>query len=208
MIEVRPLAPKIGAEILNIDARKLDAATFKVVYQAFLDHVLVLTVNPGGQINASRTLFNWDNLVLNTATVDTLHFDIFATVLTIYSGASIDITGNDFSNGSGLRYVDRMAGRCLLDGCARSCGHLALGLGRDHAILGGDQADARVNGDLAQLHLRRRGPRLGAFGPPGRAADRRRPSTGRPFGGCSIHRVDAPAERRYFPKRLINQYGK
>lgn len=42
MIEVRTLAPKIGAEIFIVDARKLDAAAFKVIYQAFLDHVLVL----------------------------------------------------------------------------------------------------------------------------------------------------------------------
>ncbi len=42
MIEVRSLAPKIGAEIRRADARKLDAAAFKVIYRAFLDHVLVL----------------------------------------------------------------------------------------------------------------------------------------------------------------------
>jgi taurine dioxygenase len=42
MIEVRTLAPKIGAEILHVDARKLDETAFRAIYQAFLDHVLVL----------------------------------------------------------------------------------------------------------------------------------------------------------------------
>ena len=42
MIEVRRAAPKIGAEILGVDARNLDAATFRAVYQAFLDHVVIV----------------------------------------------------------------------------------------------------------------------------------------------------------------------
>jgi Bacterial low temperature requirement A protein (LtrA) len=53
---------------------------------------------------------------------------------------------DDFSNGAGLRYVDRMAGRCLFDGCARSSGHLPLGLGRDHPIIGRDQIPAGAVG--------------------------------------------------------------
>ena len=42
MIEVRRAAPKIGAEILGVDARSLDAAAFRAVYQAFLDHVVIV----------------------------------------------------------------------------------------------------------------------------------------------------------------------
>lgn len=42
MIEVRPAAPKIGAEILGVDVRRMDDATFRTVYQAFLDHVVIV----------------------------------------------------------------------------------------------------------------------------------------------------------------------
>lgn len=42
MIEVRPIAPRIGAEIRGADVRKLDEASFGVIYQAFLNHVLLL----------------------------------------------------------------------------------------------------------------------------------------------------------------------
>ena len=42
MLEVRRAAPKIGAQITGIDVRKLDAATFHAVYQAFLDHIVIV----------------------------------------------------------------------------------------------------------------------------------------------------------------------
>jgi taurine dioxygenase len=42
MIEVRRVSPKIGAEILGVDVRNLDAAAFREVYQAFLDHIVIV----------------------------------------------------------------------------------------------------------------------------------------------------------------------
>ena len=42
MLEVRRAAPKIGAEIIGIDVRKLDDAAFRAVYQAFLDHIVIV----------------------------------------------------------------------------------------------------------------------------------------------------------------------
>ena len=42
MLEVRRAAPKIGAEICGIDVRKLDDAAFRAVYQAFLDHIVIV----------------------------------------------------------------------------------------------------------------------------------------------------------------------
>jgi len=42
MLEVRRAAPKIGAEISGIDVRKLDDAAFRAVYQAFLDHIVIV----------------------------------------------------------------------------------------------------------------------------------------------------------------------
>src|ERR1043166_3689579 len=56
MIEIRPLAPKIGAEILHADARSLDDEAFKAIYQAFLDHVLVLI---RGQHLTEREFLDW-----------------------------------------------------------------------------------------------------------------------------------------------------
>ncbi len=42
MLEVRRAAPKIGAEISGIDVRHLDDAAFRALYQAFLDHVVIV----------------------------------------------------------------------------------------------------------------------------------------------------------------------
>jgi taurine dioxygenase len=43
MLEVRPLGPQIGVEILGVDVRRLDDADFAVLYRAWLDHnVLVV----------------------------------------------------------------------------------------------------------------------------------------------------------------------
>jgi taurine dioxygenase len=41
-MEVRPVAPRIGAEITGVDVRWLDDAAFRVIYQAFLDHIVVV----------------------------------------------------------------------------------------------------------------------------------------------------------------------
>jgi alpha-ketoglutarate-dependent 2,4-dichlorophenoxyacetate dioxygenase len=41
-IETRPLHPLFGAEILNVDVRRLDAATFTEVERAFNDHSVLL----------------------------------------------------------------------------------------------------------------------------------------------------------------------
>ncbi len=42
MIEVRRVTPTIGAEILGVDVRRLDAQSFRTVYQAFLDHIVIV----------------------------------------------------------------------------------------------------------------------------------------------------------------------
>jgi putative 2-oxoglutarate oxygenase len=42
MLEVRRVSPKIGAEILGVDVRNLDAAAFRVIYAAFLDHIVIV----------------------------------------------------------------------------------------------------------------------------------------------------------------------
>jgi taurine dioxygenase len=41
MIEVRRLGPQIGAEINGVDVKTLDAATFNVIYRAWLDYNVV-----------------------------------------------------------------------------------------------------------------------------------------------------------------------
>src|SRR5688572_29442215 len=41
MIEVRRLGPQIGAEINGVDVKKLDDATFGVIYRAWLDYNVV-----------------------------------------------------------------------------------------------------------------------------------------------------------------------
>ncbi len=42
MVEVRRVSPKIGAEILGVDVRSLDAAAFNAIYRAFLDHIVIV----------------------------------------------------------------------------------------------------------------------------------------------------------------------
>ena len=42
MLELRRISPYIGAEVLGVDLRGLDDASFKVIYQAFLDHIVVV----------------------------------------------------------------------------------------------------------------------------------------------------------------------
>ena len=42
MLEIRRASPKIGAEILGADVRNLHDAAFRAVYQAFLDHVVIV----------------------------------------------------------------------------------------------------------------------------------------------------------------------
>ena len=41
MIEVRRLAPQIGAEITGVDVRTIDSATFEVIYRAWLDYNVI-----------------------------------------------------------------------------------------------------------------------------------------------------------------------
>jgi len=41
MIEIRPLAPKMGAEITGVDLRRLDDETFARIHDAFLDHIVI-----------------------------------------------------------------------------------------------------------------------------------------------------------------------
>ena len=42
MIEVRQVSPRIGAEVVGVDVRTLDDASIRVIYQAFLDHIVVV----------------------------------------------------------------------------------------------------------------------------------------------------------------------
>ncbi len=42
MIQVLPAAPKIGAEIQGVQVKGMDDATFREVYQAFLDHIVIV----------------------------------------------------------------------------------------------------------------------------------------------------------------------
>ncbi|MFO0482171.1 MAG: TauD/TfdA family dioxygenase, partial [bacterium] len=42
MIEVRTVAPKIGAEITGVDVRAMDAAAWHVFERAFVDHVVLV----------------------------------------------------------------------------------------------------------------------------------------------------------------------
>ena len=42
MIEVRRLGPQIGAEITGVDVRTIDDADFGMIYQAWLDHNVVV----------------------------------------------------------------------------------------------------------------------------------------------------------------------
>jgi hypothetical protein len=59
-----------------------------------------IQVDPAGQLVASNTTFGWDNLQLNAGTNDQLAANVINTALTINSGATESITGNNFSNGT------------------------------------------------------------------------------------------------------------
>ena len=47
MLELRRISPNIGAEVLGVDSRGLDDGSFKVIYQAFLDHIFVVRLMLG-----------------------------------------------------------------------------------------------------------------------------------------------------------------
>jgi taurine dioxygenase len=49
MAKIIKASPKIGAEIQGVDVKTMDDATFRVVYQAFLDHIVI--VIRGQQLN-------------------------------------------------------------------------------------------------------------------------------------------------------------
>jgi taurine dioxygenase len=40
-MEIRPIGDQIGAEILGIDVKTLDDATFSVIYKAWLDYNVI-----------------------------------------------------------------------------------------------------------------------------------------------------------------------
>ena len=42
MVNVVKAAPKIGAEIQGVNVKAMDEATFRIVYQAFLDHIVIV----------------------------------------------------------------------------------------------------------------------------------------------------------------------
>jgi taurine dioxygenase len=42
MINISPATPKIGAEISGVDVRNLDDAAFRLIYRAFLDHIVIV----------------------------------------------------------------------------------------------------------------------------------------------------------------------
>ena len=42
MIKIIPASPKIGAEIQGVNVKTLDDAAFRTVYQAFLDHIVIV----------------------------------------------------------------------------------------------------------------------------------------------------------------------
>ena len=54
MVQVQRLGPQIGAEITGVDVRALDAATFGVIYQAWLDHNVA--VIPGQDLTIAQFL--------------------------------------------------------------------------------------------------------------------------------------------------------
>ena len=56
------------------------------------------TVSSGGVISASDTKFGTTQLTLNSGSNDTLHFDTFTSQISINSGATINIAGNDFTD--------------------------------------------------------------------------------------------------------------
>ncbi len=57
-----------------------------------------ILVNTGGNIVANNCTFGWDKVTLNTGSTDNIQFVDFAGQLAINSGATIAISGNDFSN--------------------------------------------------------------------------------------------------------------
>ena len=57
-----------------------------------------IVVNPGGQFSASAGTLSLGSLILNSTTTDTLGSDTFSGVLTVSSGSTLSIHGNDFSN--------------------------------------------------------------------------------------------------------------
>jgi taurine dioxygenase len=54
MIEIRKVSPRIGAEIQGVDVRNLDDAAFRAIYQAFLDHILIVV--PGQDLTEQQFL--------------------------------------------------------------------------------------------------------------------------------------------------------
>lgn len=42
MLDIRKASPKIGAEIKDVDVRTMTEETFDDVYQAFLDHIVIV----------------------------------------------------------------------------------------------------------------------------------------------------------------------
>ena len=57
-----------------------------------------LQVNSGGRLTESGGAFSWISLALSAGSTDTLVAVVFSGVLTVNSGATINIHGNDFSN--------------------------------------------------------------------------------------------------------------
>lgn len=41
-MNITPASPRIGAEITGVDVRRLDESTFRAIYQAFLDHIVIV----------------------------------------------------------------------------------------------------------------------------------------------------------------------
>ena len=42
MLKIIPASPKIGVEIQGVNIKAMDEATFRRVYQAFLDHIVIV----------------------------------------------------------------------------------------------------------------------------------------------------------------------
>ena len=42
MINISPATPEIGAEISGVDVRNIDDAAFRLIYRAFLDHIVIV----------------------------------------------------------------------------------------------------------------------------------------------------------------------
>jgi taurine dioxygenase len=42
MLDIRPLGPKLGAEVLGVDLKKLDDETFGQIHDAFLEHIVLV----------------------------------------------------------------------------------------------------------------------------------------------------------------------